>query len=166
MASSKDMVDVEKLLSPRKQKVSQPASIWRRGLAFLIDIIILDIFITAPFTSVFADLVARSEAVDALSMTYTGAEIGALFIVFMIMFTYFVLFEYLLKQTPGMMALQLKVEGSGSLFVAILRNIFLFPIPPFIFLWLIEPFCIAVFKRTSMEYLSQTHTTYQREVLF
>jgi hypothetical protein len=79
-------------------------------------------------------------------------------------YLYFVLFEYLLGQTPGMMLLSLRMEGNSGIFAVMLRNSFIFPVLPFILLWVIEPIMIAIRRRGILEQLSGTRTLHSKNI--
>ena len=145
--------------------VVEQASFWRRAFAFIIDLFILDIFITSPFSSLFESVVARTKTISIFEMTYSTKEIALIVMLFLLLYLYFVLFEYVLQQTPGMMFAKTKLDGNMSFWTTLVRNSFLFPVLPFILLWVIEPIMLFFKKRTVLEYASGTRTVYQREVM-
>jgi len=157
-------MDFQHLLNPRKASVQHTASFWRRATAFIIDIILLDIIVTAPFTSIFEGMLARTESI--LAVTYTAQEFAAILGLFLVVYGYFVVFEYVLGQTPGMMLLGTRAENTEELWRPLVRNSFLLPAFPFVLFWLIEPIVILLKKQSVLERLSSTRTTYTREVVF
>jgi hypothetical protein len=159
------MSDIERLLRPRSANVQQDASFLRRAGAFIFDILLLDLIITVPLAPVFKGLVARAQTGGWWSLTYTNKEMGALLLLLLIAYTYFVVLEYLLGQTVGMMLLDIRVDPAPRLRAAALRNCFLLPIGPLIVLWVLEPLAILLYKRSLLEYLSGTRTVRQRQVL-
>ncbi|MDD9952824.1 MAG: RDD family protein [Candidatus Woesearchaeota archaeon] len=157
-------MNYKKLLTPRTGTIKHNASFLRRFVAFIIDILILDLFITIPFTPVFAQLLSRVETTGFLALTYTNKELGAMIVLFLIVYTYFVLFEYLLGQTIGMMLLSIRVQSS-NLWRHAVRNCYFIPAFPFVLFWVIEPLSILFMRRGILEQLSNTRTLYERKVL-
>ena len=159
------MQNFDHLLSPRSAKVKQDAGFWRRALAFIIDVLILDMIISVPFTPMFASMLSRMEHTQWTQIAYTNQEIAAIVLLFLIVYCYFVLFEYLLGQTIGMMFVDIRIDCTVRLSQALLRNCFILPVFPFIVFWLIEPIAILTWRRGVLERLSQTRTVHQRNVL-
>lgn len=154
-------MDYRSLLQPRTARVMQDASFLRRCGSFLIDMLLLDLLITAPFTPIFA----RFLGADLMSITYSGAELAAVIALFLIIYAYYVLFEYLLGQTPGMMLMNTQVTGEREVPRLLLRNSFMLPFFPFILFWVIEPIAILFWRRSVLEHLTKTRTIYQRTIL-
>jgi hypothetical protein len=148
------------LLSPRTAKVTQDASFLRRMCGFLIDLLIIDLLITAPFTPIFSPYLGVS--IGALPASILAAAIT----IFLIIYCYFVLFEYLLGQTMGMMLVNTKVEGRTGILSLLVRNSILLPFLPFVLFWVIEPISIIFWKRGAMEQFSKTRTVYQRDIIW
>jgi hypothetical protein len=149
----------DELLSPRVSKVTHDATFLRRMGGFFIDLLIIDLIITAPFTPLFSRFVGVEFAHVPNSM------LAAAFIIFLIIYCYFVLFEYLLNQTPGMMFVSTRVEH-GTLPQLLLRNSIVLPVLPFVLFWIIEPVAIIMRRRGIIEQLSNTRTVHQREIVW
>jgi uncharacterized RDD family membrane protein YckC len=149
------------LLAPRTAKVVQDASFLRRLGSLLVDIAILDLFVTAPFAALFAPLLNQ----ELSAITYSGREMAAVIALFLIVYAYFVLFEYLLRQTPGMMLLRTHLSGKDHIGAVMLRNSFILPVFPFILFWVIEPLAILFWKRGVLERVSNTRTVHQRSII-
>ena len=158
------MADYTHLLTPRATRVLQEASPLRRAGAFLLDILCIDLIVTAPFTPLFTSMVGRIGKTGITGFTYTARELALVVVIFLIAYAYFVLFEYVLGQTPGMMLLGTVAEP--ALWQALVRNSFLLPFFPFVMFWFIEPFAILFSRRGVLERISGTRTFHQREVLF
>jgi hypothetical protein len=158
------MSDLLHLLSPRTANIEQSASFWRRALAFLFDLLLIDALITAPFTPLFTGLIARTGN-DPFNVVFTRTEIIAVALLFLIVYVYFVLFEYLLGQTVGMMLLDIRMDGVRPLWAAAVRNVFLFPVFPLVILWVAEPIAIAVWRRSLLEQLTGTRTVHRQTIL-
>ena len=163
-----------------------PASVIKRFFAFVIDLFIINIFILGPFSSLF-DSVAQSSAGFGttyeliLSSPELRASLStALFFITILILLYFIVLQRKFNQTVGMMVMNVFVvkissfplEGnsmrkkkkinSNSLklgfFDALLRNLFVIPFAPFIFLWLIDPIYLFFNKNSQrlMEVFSRT----------
>lgn len=100
-----------------------PASLIKRGIAYLIDILILEFVILYPITSRFNNLKNFS---DLFNNSITKDFAGLTVIIILLTLCYFVLFEYLLTQTIGKMVFNINVrsvEGELKLKQVLLRNI-------------------------------------------
>lgn len=153
-------MNYKSLLQPRTARVMQDASFLRRCGSFIIDMLLLDLLVTAPFTPIFA----RFLDADLMSITYTGKELAAIVTLFLIIYTYYVLFEYLLGKTPGMMLMHTQVSGENGLPRLLLRNSFMLPFFPFIVFWIIEPAAVLFWRRSVLEHLTKTRTIYERTI--
>lgn len=158
-------MDYEHLLKPRSQEVRQNASFLRRLGAFIVDILVIDLVMTAPFTSLLAGLVARAQASGFSSVAYTQRELAIIVVMFLMAYLYFVLFEYVLGQTIGMMVANTRISD-GQLWQILVRNSFVIPLFPFIIFWVVEPLAVLFGRRGVLERLSGTRTLYTKEVLF
>jgi len=158
------MKKYDHLLRPHTETVIQDAGFWRRAAAFIFDLLLLDLLVTSPFTPVFERMMATIDTTSFTSTAYTSRELGAALLLFIIIYMYFVLFEYTLGQTPGMMLMNTRVN-KNNLGRVMVRNSVILPVFPFIIFWFIEPIAIAFWKRGVLERLSDTRTTYQREIL-
>lgn len=158
------MGSYRRLLRPRTETVVQDAGLLRRACGFLADLLIIDIIITAPFTPVLRGLAARAQASGFADVIYSGRELAAIVAVFLVAYLYFVLFEYVLGQTPGMMLVGTRT--SGSLGQHLVRNSFLLPFFPFVAFWLIEPAAIGFWRRGVLERISGTRTVHERTILW
>jgi uncharacterized RDD family membrane protein YckC len=156
-------MNYKELLRPRMTKVVQDAGFLRRLCSFVADILVLDLIITAPFTPLFSSLISRAGN-NGFHMTYTRTEITAIVFLFLVVYLYFVLFEYLLGQTFGMMLANTRLAGNDGLGAILVRNSFILPVFPFILLWILEPLMVLFRKRSILEQVTKTRTIYQREV--
>lgn len=159
------MDDYQHLLHPRTSVIVQDAGLWRRASAFIIDILIIDIFVTAPMTPVFEPMLQRMQENTVTTMTYTNMELAAVLLIFTIAWIYFSLFEYLLGQTPGMMLMRLRTQGPRGITHMLMRNSFLLPFFPFIILWAVEPFAIGFWRRSVLEHITGTRTVHEQRII-
>jgi hypothetical protein len=156
-------MEYEHLLRPRTSIVAQDAGILRRAVGFIIDILVLDLVVTIPFTPLLTNFTSRVRETGVFNMTYTSTEIAIVTTIFLVAYAYFIVFEYVLGQTLGQMALSIHVTHNGF-WQVLLRNAFLLPFFPFVFFWVIEPFAIIITKRGILERLSQTRTLHQHQI--
>lgn len=145
----------------KKTFLAQP-SVLKRAVAFIIDIIIVDLIILFPFKSIFESVIPEtgsfSETLDflranvELNISITMIVLSAAFL----MMLYFIILEKKLNQTVGKKLLNLYVESQTKelkywqLFV---RSMFLIPLFPFVLLWIIDP--IVMFFTKDSQRLSE-----------
>ena len=152
------MVDLK---LPKKRSMLTKAPSWKRIFSFIIDLFIINIFIIGPFTAVLQNSMPTStDFMDNYNFLYSNPELidqlSFVFgVIFILIFAYFVLFEYKLRQTPGKMFFNLylapmKKKEQLTVLRIILRNVAVFPIFPFSLLWIIDPlYLIFTGKRLS-----------------
>ncbi|MBN1544813.1 RDD family protein [Candidatus Woesearchaeota archaeon] len=157
---------------PEKSVFYGPANLWKRMLAFLLDIFVLDFFVLSIFSGmaemvvgntkdvllVYKMLQQDTSQVQALTMIFT--------IIIMLALAYFVLLQYAVGQTAGCMLLNIYVVaqtgenkfGMPSLLQSFVRNMFIIPTIPFILLWIADPVFLFFGKRGQRltEWLSTT----------
>jgi len=153
-------------MAPEKKQI--PAPIWRRAAAFLIDMILVEIFLVSPFWALIKKSTAGDGFTDTMSFlaahpnAVVSLNIITLYIALVVM-AYFVILEYTLGQTIGMLLLKLKavsLHHHSHWWQFIVRNMFLIPIFPFILLALLEPIYL-LWKRgeyRALEQISKTRT--------
>jgi len=158
------MVDLK---LPKKRSMLTKASSWKRILSFIIDILIINIFIIGPFGSVLQNSMPSSvdimENYDFLSANPELInQLYVLFgVIFALIFIYFVWFEYSLKQTPGKMVFNLqlapmKKKEPIKILQIILRNLAVLPIFPFSLLWIVDPLYLIFTGRRLSDVFSKT----------
>ena len=143
------------------------ASILKRALAFIVDILIIDFFILFPFKGAFEKIMPEtgsfSKTLDFLSSnpehsaSITIIVLAAAFLAIL----YFMILEKKIGQTIGKMMFSLYVESQAKelkywqLFV---RSMFLIPVFPFVLLWVIDPVVMFFTKENQRlsEILSRT----------
>jgi uncharacterized RDD family membrane protein YckC len=162
---------------PEKRVFIGPATMWKRVMAFALDFLVLDFFVLGAFSSVSERMLGGS---TGLTATYrllesNSAQTNAFVIMFMIIIllvlSYFVLLQYMLGQTVGEILFNIKVVsdlgdkrfGSVGFGQCLLRNIFIIPAVPFIFLWVIDPLYLAFARKGQRltELLSRTRVIEQ-----
>lgn len=163
-----------KALPVKKTFLSQ-ASVFKRLIAFLVDILIINLIVLFPFRRIFDNLVPNK---DSFSETFSylssnpAANKSITILMFAIAFLtilYFMVLERKLGQTVGKMLFNMYVKGQGKdlknwqLFV---RSIFLIPIFPFVLLWIIDPIVMLFTKENQRlsEILSRTKVVEQHKI--
>ncbi len=148
----------------RGKVVEVECSVFKRLLAFIIDVLILDIIVFSPLK----ELVYRIVPKD---MTYTEssqflnsnpAMFQSLYVVFIFMFVlmiiYFTIMEFKFHQTIGKMFLGIYIKSSTKLELSFWRvlfsNITFLPVFPVIILWIIDPLYVLFTNKRFMEKLS------------
>lgn len=157
-----------KLNLPKQRTFKGPALMWKRILAFVIDMIIIDFVIGFPFRNVIIKLVpvegfSENYAYLSTNPTLVSALSLILFMFGMLALLYFAILEYKIGQTIGKMFMNIKVEPDKDqlgFLACVLRSMFLLFIFPFILLWIIDPLFILFNKdgRRLSEILSKTRT--------
>lgn len=162
-----------KLKLPKKKVIIANASILRRILAFLIDLLIINFIIIRPFRNVLLKLIPQMPFNEAYSYLLSNQQMNTavLFVTVMISILallYFVILDYKLSQTAGMMILGLYIEPKEIRFwQALVRNLFIIPIFPFFLLWILDPVYLLFNKEGQRftERLSNTKVVQVYEVV-
>lgn len=163
---------------PEKRVFYGPAVLWKRVLAFIIDICILDIFVLSLLEGTVRKILGESSDYNAVIETLqrNPEYMQALTIIFalivMLTLAYFVLLQYAAGQTVGAILLNIYVVQTGvveeksrekeyeraGFLQCILRNSFLIPVIPFILFWVADPLYYFFAKKNQRlsEYLSRT----------
>ena len=143
-----------------QKQTPPPANILRRGMAFLLDLILIDLFLLSPFDDVLASAVSSASLFDFLDSSLSTGIIVLAMLFSLYALCYFILCEYLVGATPGKLLFHLKVyaEQDLSLWQCLLRSLFLIPLFPFFILIIIDPLAL-LFSKTDQrisEYLSKS----------
>jgi uncharacterized RDD family membrane protein YckC len=144
---------------------SNGASFGKRLLAWIIDMLIVNLVIFWPFQRLIYIYFGRLEEMGFDVKLLSGIELSphayfVIFIISILVMLYFSFFEYYMNQTPGKMILKLKVtyNSDASLMLAISRNIYFIPFFPFYILWVVEPLYLLFYRQTFLERLTGTLT--------
>ncbi len=101
-------------------KIVSPVSLWKRVLAFFIDFIIINLIVVLPFSNFF-------ENIDVYSLDIIGSEIIFVSLIIIVLtLLYWVVLEYLLKQSVGKAILNVYVRSKDKnlkLWQCIVRNL-------------------------------------------
>lgn len=165
---------------PEKRVFIGPANLWKRILAFVLDLLVLDFFVLSIFNSVTEKMLGGvTDVLLAYKMIQQdSAQMQALTVLFMIIvllaLAYFALLQYATGQTLGCILMNIHVVAQVSekefrrpdMWQCIVRNLFLIPTIPFIFLWIIDPIYLYFGKKGQRltEWLSTTRVVEQFEI--
>lgn len=152
---------------PKERVVVSQASPWKRFAAFFIDILIVQISVIWPFSAAIENRIPiSSDFMDNYNFISSNPGITEqlyliLGIVFFLVFIYFALFEYILRQTPGKIVFGLYVVTSDktqeiSMLKIIARNLAFLPVFPLSLLWIIDPLFLIFTGRRLSDIFSKT----------
>ena len=138
-----------KLKLPKQKTFTGPALVWKRVLAFFIDLLIINFIILFPFRRLFQKIIPASLSFKETFKFVNTSELNSLIIITSIfaailMIMYFAILEGKLKQSVGKILTNIYVvsetkEKKLKLWQLLVRNLFLIPLFPFILLWIIDP---------------------------
>lgn len=156
---------------PRERLFLVPAPIWKRVLAFLMDLAIINVVIFSPFQRVIAALVPSASDFSTLQSALSADQglmnilISIITIVGILAMLYFVILEYALGMTLGMRIMRIHVSSEKHIgfWRCVARNLFFIPIFPFPLLWIIDPLHLLFSRDNSrfLERLTKTRTVEQ-----
>jgi uncharacterized RDD family membrane protein YckC len=150
---------------PNKYVVEANASIFKRFVSFIIDILILDFFVIETFSATLSSIVPKADFGATFAFVKGSPQIMSEVMTLLLIMTFliFIYFFYLQKrfhQTIGMKIMNLKLvnDEAGELktWQLIVRNLYLIPFFPFIFLWVIDPIYLFIYNKRLSEILSKT----------
>jgi len=158
------MVDLK---LPKERLIIANASIWKRFISFLVDLLIIQVVIFWPFSGAIESKIPMSTDFTGNYnfLTSNPGIIQQLYlvfgVVFILIFAYFVIFEYKLAQTPGKMLMNLYLvpidkKEKLTLMKVIIRNVAVFPIFPFSLLWIIDPLYLIFTGKRFSDNISKT----------
>jgi uncharacterized RDD family membrane protein YckC len=151
---------------PKQRKVAVQAGLFKRLIAFLLDIIVLDFIVFSPFKAMVMSLVPEKGIMATAQFLSNNPAITSRLIIIsvilgMLSLAYFAALEFLVGQTVGKAVLGLFVASDKkrpSLWQAIVRNLFAIPLFPFFLFWIIDPLFLLFSGRRLLERLSRTKT--------
>ena len=157
---------------PEQRVFVGPARLWKRLLCFIVDLSILDLFVYTFFSDAAAKIIGNN---PGFSSTYrliseipskTNSLVLLFTTIIFLTLAYFVLLQYTTGQTVGCILLRMKVvsqaegnrHGIPAFWQCLLRNLFVIPAVPFIFLWAIDPLYMLFTKgdQRLTEFISKT----------
>ncbi len=141
---------------PKTRYFERDAGFWRRTFALILDLLVLDFTIMIPFESFFL----RYDPSKFLSTqaVLSSDTYSALIVLSSLAVSYFVLQQYLIGRTVGMMIMNIRVKEDLGFWKAVLRNLHFIPVFPFAILWVVEPLYLIFKKERFLEGLTGTST--------
>lgn len=159
---------------PRQRIIQGPAVVWKRIVAFMIDLFIIDFILFWPFERIFSRVIPESSrGISSLqqffsaspglasALTMTSVVMGIIVVL------YFALLEYYVGQTPGKMLFSIRVISSADgvkkemrFWQCLVRSILWIPMFPFIVFWIIDPLYVLLNQQNQrlLELVSRTST--------
>lgn len=103
---------MKSLKLPKQRTIQLPAGLFRRTLAFIVDLFIINLVIVSPFRKKLMSLIPEANYMDTYSFimenpTVTHSIYQIFIIMILLTFLYYVIFEWKLSQTPGKMLLKI-----------------------------------------------------------
>lgn len=150
---------------PKQRAFIGPALVWKRIVAFVIDIIVIEFVFLFPFQALMKKMVPESltysEAYNILNSNteYMAIFSVIIFIISILAIAYFAILEYRFGQSIGKILMNIKVVGKNkrlAFWQCICRSLFLLPVFPFFLLWVIDP--LYLFFNKSSQRLSEVLT--------
>jgi len=137
-----------------KKEFEGPANILRRILAFIIDILILNLTVFYPFQALLSDMVPLDNFNEAIKFMIENESTSSTLLMVTIAMavlaiSYFSLLEWKFSQSIGKMFTKLYVVSETKelrLWQAVLRSLYFIPFFPFIILVVVDPIFMAINK--------------------
>lgn len=158
---------MKKLNLPKERTFVGPALVWKRVIAFAIDMLIINLVVFFPFKGLFEEILPKNysfpEAYRLLSGSTDYADFltSVSFIMSILVIMYFYMMERKMSQTIGKMLMKIYVASDNKELKAwqlLARNIVFIPLFPFVLLWVLDPL-FMFFTKTNQrlsEILSKT----------
>ena len=158
---------MKRLNLPKERTFVGPALIWKRFIAFFIDMLIINLIVLFPFRKLFLNIIPKdysfSEAYGLFSTStnYTGFITSVSFVMSVLIILYFLMMEREMGQTIGKMIMKIYVVSDNNILKTwqlLARNAVFIPIFPFVLLWVLDPL-FMFFTKTNQrltEILSKT----------
>ena len=134
---------------PQQRCVKKDASFFKRFLALVIDILVINVVIVLPFAGLFQGLSYSFSEVDSVELS--GLLITALVIISLLSLLYFSLLQYFLGKTVGGHLMKISLEGKRGFWKCLVRNVFVIPFFPFYLLWVIEPLHLIFYNQRLLD---------------
>ena len=139
---------------PGERTAIMPASLWKRAVAFIIDLLVIELVIAFPFRNILDKIMPIISIKDAYSYLQSHPDISikmniVAIIIGLLALLYFAVIEYKTQQTIGKMFMNIYVKSTAkklAFWQCLARNMLFIMVFPFILLWIIDPL-FAVFTR-------------------
>lgn len=151
---------------PKQRVTTVPAPIFRRFLAFVLDMLVLDLAVAGPFRRLFLGLFGGGSMADIQRIVESSQSLSLLVMSLLLLLgilflLYFTILEFTLGQTLGKRLFRLRVENDQKRkqpWQYVVRSLFVIPVFPFLILWVIDPIhmLFSIEGRRWTEKLSRT----------
>ena len=136
-----------KLKIPKQKTFTGPALIWKRMLAFFIDLLVINFIILFPFKRLFQRIVPSSLSFEETFSLVNDPGLSSMIVatsvfVGILMVSYFMILEGKLGQSIGKILVNIYVASEIKemrFWQLLVRSLFLMPVFPFILLWIMDP---------------------------
>ena len=143
-----------------------PASKWRRIIAFIIDLLVVDFVLFFPFRGILTKIMPTASFKETYSYLQSNPSISKTINIIMLFFgiltlLYFAILEWKLGQTIGKIFTRITVASQTNklrFWQCAVRSLFLIPVFPFVLLSVIDPILMFLTKTNQRlsEILSKT----------
>lgn len=150
--------DLKKSILSEGNAPSNTATFWKRAMAFVFDLLVINLIIAWPFQSTLQQYAMKEFSLNA---TLPAEAYLIVFMMFLLALLYFAFLEYYIGQTPGQMLVNIKSvsnDNNMTFWKAVLRNIFILPFFPFYIFWILEPIHLIFYKQRLLERWTNTNT--------
>ncbi|MFC1704921.1 RDD family protein [Nanoarchaeota archaeon] len=138
----------------KKRSFKGPASIWKRLIAFVLDILLVDIVAGYPFRKILENVIPQGSYTETYNFLLNNPGLkNTLFLISLalgfVTLLYFAILEYHTGQTIGKMLANIQVESETkklAFWQCIVGNIFLIPVFPLMLLWILDPLWLMYTK--------------------
>ncbi len=141
------------------------ASLLRRILAFIFDLLVINLIIIRPFKGLLERILGTENSYKVImALAEQNASLVqhltfVLFFISALALFYFTIFEYKYGQTLGQMLFKLHVraeKGKLKFWQCLINNMFIMPFFPFFILWAIDPFYMFYSGKRFSEKIAKT----------
>jgi len=147
-----------------KKTPDNNASFWKRTVAFVFDLLLINLVVAWPFQSTLQQYAIKELTFDSV---LPAEAYFIVFMIFLLALLYFTFLEYYIGQTTGQMLIGLESvsnDGKMTFLKALIRNIFILPFFPFYILWIMEPIHLIFYKQRLLERWTNTNTVIKGKI--
>jgi len=151
---------------PKEKTFVGPALLWKRIIAFIVDLLIVILFVLFPFRKALRNIVPENYSFAETYKLLSNAEstsytLAVYFAASILMFLYFYMMEARMTQTIGKRLMNIYVTADNEMkkWQILVRNLLFIPIFPFDLLIILDPL-FMFFTKTNQrlsEVLSKTN---------
>ncbi|PLW79341.1 hypothetical protein C0585_08400, partial [Candidatus Woesearchaeota archaeon] len=130
---------------PKSRKYITNTSLWKRCFSFMIDFLVLDFFVIGSFSITMSNLFPDMNVMSMFDFLSKNPDVASqanliLLMIGILNFSYMYYFQKNLGQTIGMKIMNLYIGSDKEIqyWQYILRNLYIIPALPFIFIPLID----------------------------